>query len=154
MLFSHVKISCFRAKAHLVFHWCLYNKNSYLWYDQGNYLNQTVLNWTQQKIEIRRLYVMWMHFLCSLCTLFVFAYWRGPNINWSILAGRCAFNLMEFFTAISFSDFTMKYLSWTETCLEVSAIRPVSQHLSTTRNRVCKRTKHVKPRAIMAFGKT
>ena len=29
MLFSHVKISCFRAKAHLVFHWCLYNK---LWY--------------------------------------------------------------------------------------------------------------------------
>ena len=27
MLFSHVKISSFRAKAHLVFHWCLYNKN-------------------------------------------------------------------------------------------------------------------------------
>ena len=26
MLFSHVKISSFRAKAHLVFHWCLYNK--------------------------------------------------------------------------------------------------------------------------------
>ena len=26
MLFSHVKISCFRQKAHLVFHWCLYNK--------------------------------------------------------------------------------------------------------------------------------
>ena len=25
MLFSHVKISSFRAKAHLVFHWCLYN---------------------------------------------------------------------------------------------------------------------------------
>ena len=22
-----MKISCFRAKAHLVFHWCLYNKN-------------------------------------------------------------------------------------------------------------------------------
>ena len=29
MLFSHVKISSFRAKAHLVFHWCLYNKNTY-----------------------------------------------------------------------------------------------------------------------------
>ena len=27
-LFSRVKISCFRAKAHLVFHWCLYNKNA------------------------------------------------------------------------------------------------------------------------------
>ena len=26
MLFSRVKISCFRAKAHLVFHWCLYTK--------------------------------------------------------------------------------------------------------------------------------
>ena len=26
MLFSHVKISRFRVKAHLVFHWCLYNK--------------------------------------------------------------------------------------------------------------------------------
>ena len=29
MLFSHVKISCFRAKAHLVFHWYLYNKLPY-----------------------------------------------------------------------------------------------------------------------------
>ena len=26
ILFSHVKISSFRAKAHLAFHWCLYNK--------------------------------------------------------------------------------------------------------------------------------
>ena len=30
MLFSRVKISCFRAKAHLVFHWCLYNKHIYV----------------------------------------------------------------------------------------------------------------------------
>ena len=30
MLFSHVKISCFRAKAHLVFHWYLYNKGKSL----------------------------------------------------------------------------------------------------------------------------
>ena len=30
MLFSHVKISCFRAKAHLVFHWYLYNKFVYV----------------------------------------------------------------------------------------------------------------------------
>ena len=30
MLFSNVKISSFRAKAHLVFHWCLYNKIGYL----------------------------------------------------------------------------------------------------------------------------
>ena len=26
MLFSHVKISSFRTKAHVVFHWCLYNE--------------------------------------------------------------------------------------------------------------------------------
>ena len=30
VIFSHVKISCFRAKSHLVFHWCLYNKNIYV----------------------------------------------------------------------------------------------------------------------------
>ena len=29
MLFSRLKISCFRATAHLVFHWCLYNKVCY-----------------------------------------------------------------------------------------------------------------------------
>ena len=29
MLSSRVKISCFRGKAHLVFHWCLYNKMFY-----------------------------------------------------------------------------------------------------------------------------
>ena len=28
-IFSHVKVSCFRGKAHLVFHWCLYNKSSH-----------------------------------------------------------------------------------------------------------------------------
>ena len=26
LLFSRVKISCFHAKAHLVFYWCFYNK--------------------------------------------------------------------------------------------------------------------------------
>ena len=29
MLFSRVKISCLRAKAHLVFHWCLDNKRNF-----------------------------------------------------------------------------------------------------------------------------
>ena len=29
MLFSHVKISSFCAKAYLVFHWCLYKKNCF-----------------------------------------------------------------------------------------------------------------------------
>ena len=31
MLFSRVKISCFRAKAYLVFHCCLYNKCSFFY---------------------------------------------------------------------------------------------------------------------------
>ena len=30
MLFSNVKISSFHAKAHLVFHWCLYNNDNIL----------------------------------------------------------------------------------------------------------------------------
>ena len=30
VIFSHVKISSFRKKAHMVFHWCLYNKSGYL----------------------------------------------------------------------------------------------------------------------------
>ena len=30
MLFSHMKIKSFSAKAHLIFHWCLYNKLFYL----------------------------------------------------------------------------------------------------------------------------
>ena len=29
MLFSLMKISCFHVKAHLAFHWCLYNKMIY-----------------------------------------------------------------------------------------------------------------------------
>ena len=29
VIFSHVKISSFCVRAHLVFHWCLYNKNDY-----------------------------------------------------------------------------------------------------------------------------
>ena len=32
MLLSRVKIPCFRAKAHLVFHWCLYSKIYYYCY--------------------------------------------------------------------------------------------------------------------------
>ena len=30
VIFSHVKMSSFCAKAHLVFHWCLYNKKFFL----------------------------------------------------------------------------------------------------------------------------
>ena len=29
VIFSHVKISSYRAKVHLVFHWCLYNRTIY-----------------------------------------------------------------------------------------------------------------------------
>ena len=40
MLFSRVKISCFRAKAHLVFHWCLYNKMGFIMFKPRKNLNQ------------------------------------------------------------------------------------------------------------------
>ena len=36
MLSSRVKIWSFRGKAHLVFHWCLYNKNEYLFLRSSN----------------------------------------------------------------------------------------------------------------------
>ena len=62
MLFSHVKISSFRAKAHLVFHWCLYNKDCLSTYYTFIYLllkNKFVFNKLQigpsetfQKIKI------------------------------------------------------------------------------------------------------
>ena len=48
MLFSHVRISSFRAKAHLVFHWCLYNKHIYYIYgttEDSVHLEITSLFW-------------------------------------------------------------------------------------------------------------
>ena len=36
--FSHVKISSFRMKAHLVFHWCLFNNNDSLTNNTNNTL--------------------------------------------------------------------------------------------------------------------
>ena len=38
VIFSHVKISSFRMKAQLVFHWCLYNKVCYYYYYYYYYL--------------------------------------------------------------------------------------------------------------------
>ena len=46
VIFSHVKISCFRAKSHLVFHWCLYNKNIYRYVnsrDETNIWNERMI---------------------------------------------------------------------------------------------------------------
>ena len=40
VIFSRVKISCFRAKAHLVFHWCLYNKMGFIMFKPRKNLNQ------------------------------------------------------------------------------------------------------------------
>ena len=39
-LFSHVMIPCFHVKAHLVFHWCIYNKDSYFF---NNMSKETIL---------------------------------------------------------------------------------------------------------------
>ena len=42
MLFSRVKISCFRPKAHLVFHWCLYDKYTYILISSRATLNENL----------------------------------------------------------------------------------------------------------------
>ena len=55
MIFSHVKISSFRAKAHLVFHWCLYNKSCFSCETKsGNFQTQvTSLSNSQSEHRIR-----------------------------------------------------------------------------------------------------
>ena len=45
MLFSHVKVSSFRGKAHLLFHWCLYNNDDYH-FSLKNQHSQECLNFT------------------------------------------------------------------------------------------------------------
>ena len=47
MLFSHVQKSCFRAKAHLVSHWCLYNRTTF-----SSYLT-SVFWWTSVILSFR-----------------------------------------------------------------------------------------------------
>ena len=49
MLSSRVKISRFPAKAHLVFHCCLYNKEFYLIWDVDAHKNQFQLTFSQAK---------------------------------------------------------------------------------------------------------
>ena len=59
MLFSHVKISSFRAKAHLVFHWCLHNKKFHqainLALKQKHKADKMMANIIKMDIEISRL---------------------------------------------------------------------------------------------------
>ena len=43
VLFSRVKIGSFHMKAHLVFHWCLYNKGKYNLYSWRNCKNIQIL---------------------------------------------------------------------------------------------------------------
>ena len=42
VIFSHVKISSFHVKAHLVFHWCLYNN---YFYDHSSYVWAFFMKW-------------------------------------------------------------------------------------------------------------
>ena len=61
VIFSHVKISSFRANAHLVFHWCLYNNIEY-WMDCNSLLffllilNLCFFMWTWCSFVCLRLY--------------------------------------------------------------------------------------------------
>ena len=65
MLFSHLKISCFGAKAHLVFHWCLYNK-------QNNVLFIVPLTWLCYSLFLIFQTQIFVHFFYShypLCSI-------------------------------------------------------------------------------------
>ena len=53
MLFSLVQISCFRAKDHLVFHWCLYYKLHHVKTENPSF-RMTWLHWTTQSHPVTR----------------------------------------------------------------------------------------------------
>ena len=60
MLFSHVKISSFRAKAHVVFHWCLYHEKKILSLTSelrftGTFSEDLFPNFSLAKVGSRRL---------------------------------------------------------------------------------------------------
>ena len=57
MLFSHVKISSFRMKAHLVFHWCLYNNIKIIhskWQKKSIHYNRKCGHEKLLALELRR----------------------------------------------------------------------------------------------------
>ena len=58
MLFSHVKISSFRVKAHLLFHWCLCNKGSYhlRWWGDLTSFTSWLGSFDQRQARICELY--------------------------------------------------------------------------------------------------
>ena len=62
VIFSHVKTSCFCAKAHLVFHWCLYNKDFY-------YMEKSVLLGTKPLVDSIRHFIRDPSGVFSVCHL-------------------------------------------------------------------------------------
>ena len=57
MLFSHVTIASFRAKAHLVFHWCLYNTNNYQTPPASAAKNDGVVNISSFILQVFPVYI-------------------------------------------------------------------------------------------------
>ena len=78
MLFSRVKISCFRVKAHLVliFHWCLYNKIPYTYKIFRNPTEDHFkYSWLQRFLfpsELKKPYLFWKNtqFFFAIITIF------------------------------------------------------------------------------------
>ena len=74
MSFSHVKLSSFRAKAHLVFHWCLYKNNVLLMIFYLMYL-----------IVFLSIFVIYFVFVLSswisCCASKYFHWWDGIRIS-------------------------------------------------------------------------
>ena len=67
MLISRVKISCSRAKAHLVFHWCLYNKYNKLFTAKIKDLRSTISR--QKSSKPRSNCSFWQYFFWSAALL-------------------------------------------------------------------------------------
>ena len=89
---SHVKMSCFRAKAHLVFHWCLYNKNDDNEFDYNDdYSDEDDDDDNKYSDSERRFTVLTLHFREKVNTQKKFR----PRLRESITLRKCQVHMLE-----------------------------------------------------------
>ena len=119
LISSHVKISCFRAKAHLVFHCCLYNNITSL-------IKVRIMNrwWCDRWYSYKRSHAFsWQDRVTSLFTKWKYSLWNRQNARKSIfwrklcctskgsLSFRQQFLAVSLFT-VSLSQNTGFHCSW------------------------------------------
>ena len=99
VIFSHVKITCyfptlssFRAKAHLVFHWCSYNKNDDNEFDYNDdYSDEDGDDDNKYSDSERRFTVLTLHFREKVNTQKKFR----PRLRESITLRKCQVHMLE-----------------------------------------------------------